>query len=130
MQAEQLGGCRQGTGWELKHGAMWGRVKMGVGSLQSWRNCPCHPTRSKETQEKVLALSWPSLPRAQQLGKAVCSQLGDAQGRKEGEEDAAAPAFCASGATSLLKRGRDIELPEPSTGRDRPQCQAQTGIDM
>lgn len=129
MQAEQLGGCRQGTGWELEHGAKWGRVRMGVDSLESWRNCLCHPTRSKETQEKVLALSCPSLPRAQQLGKAVCSQLGDVQGRKEGEEDAAAPALCAPGATSLLKRGRDTELPVPSPGRDRQQCQAQSGTD-
>lgn len=54
MQAEQLGGYRQGTGWELKHEAMCGRARMGVGSLQSWRNCLCHSTRSKETQEKVL----------------------------------------------------------------------------
>lgn len=72
MQAEQLGGCRQGTGWELKHGALRGRARMGVESLHSWRNCLSHPTRSKETQ-KVLALSCPSLPQAQQLGKAVYS---------------------------------------------------------
>lgn len=106
-----------------------GKSENGGGVTTELEKLPLPPHQEQRNPGEGAGSELPILPQAQQLGKAVCSQLWDAQGRKEGEEDAAAPALCAPGATSLLKRGRDAELPALTTGRDRQQCQAQAGID-